>query len=154
MSDQSQQRFLEIPVVRRLAPLRSFNREAGTVELVWSAGQRVMRFDWWEGEFFIEELDMSAEAVDLSRLNNGAPLLDTHAKYELRSVLGVTERAWLDKKQGIAQVRFSKREEVAPIVQDVADGIIRNVSVGYTIQQLEQNGFDEATGYRVLVAKR
>jgi hypothetical protein len=71
--------------------------------------------------------------VDLARLNGGAPLLNTHGQYDLRDVIGVVERAWIVNGEGRAQVRFSARDEVHPILNDVRDGILRNVSVGYQV---------------------
>lgn len=115
----------------RLACFRSetFDAEARTVELVWSTGAEVDR------GFYIERLSMDADAVDLSRLNNGAALLNSHNMYDLSSQIGVVEKAWLEGSDGVALVRFSERDEVAGIVQDVQGRIIRNVSVGYTISE-------------------
>lgn len=123
-------------LITRRAPVRpnSFNDETRTIELVWAAGGEVERVDWATGERFIEVLDMSAGAIDLGRLNNGAPLLDTHGAYELGNILGVTERAWIEGGQGLASVRFSDRPEVQGIVGDVRSGVIRNVSVGYSVE--------------------
>jgi hypothetical protein len=44
-------------------------------------------------------------------------------------------------RDGRATVRFSKRAEVEPVFSDVADGIVRSVSVGYVVHQFsEQRG--------------
>lgn len=116
----------------RFAPA-TFNADARTVELVWSTGARVRRTDWRTGQPFIEELAMTEDAVDMARLNNGAPLLNTHGQYSLEDVIGVVERAWIINGEGRAQVRFSERAAVKPILDDVRDGILRNVSVGYAV---------------------
>lgn len=113
----------------------TFNDDARTVEVVWSTGARVERADFWTGERWLEELSMDSGAVDLSRLNAGAPLLNAHSSYDLSDQIGVVERAWLDGKNGRALVRFSPRPDVAPIVADVKAGIIRNLSVGYRVQK-------------------
>lgn len=81
---------------------------------------------------------MAPESVRLDRLNSGAPLLNSHSAYDLSSVLGVVERAWIDGNEGRALVRFSSRAEVEPIFRDVRDGIVRNVSVGYMIHRYEK----------------
>jgi len=126
----------EVPRLEaRFAP-STFNADTRTVELVWSTGARVRRNDWRSGQPFIEELAMTEEAVDLARLNGGAPLLNTHGQYDLRDVIGVVERAWISNGEGRAQVRFSARDEVQPILNDVRDGILRNVSVGYQVASL------------------
>jgi len=133
-TDMSEIQTLEVPRLEaRFAPA-TFNADARTVELVWSTGARVRRMDWRTGQPFIEELAMTEDAVDMTRLNNGAPLLNTHGQYDLRDVIGVVERAWIINGEGRAQVRFSTREEVQPILNDVRDGIVRNVSVGYAVK--------------------
>src|SRR5574343_1965170 len=94
---------------------------------------------------------MSEGAIDMTRLNAGAPLLNTHQRYDLRSVIGVVERAWLEKGgTAAASVRFSQREDVKPIERDVADRIIRNISVGYDIHEVREMPRDKGTGYRVM----
>lgn len=76
---------------------------------------------------------MDPAAVDLSRMNNGAPVLNSHQKDSLGDVLGVVERAWLENGEGRAVLRFSSRDEVQPIWNDIREGIIRNISVGYSV---------------------
>ena len=41
------------------------------------------------GDQFVEELVMTSAAVDLSRLNAGAPLLASHDLSNLNSIIGV-----------------------------------------------------------------
>jgi phage major head subunit gpT-like protein len=124
----------------RLMP-ESIDDSARTVELVWSTGASVRRRDPWTGRAYDEVLSLDPAHVDLSRLNSGAPLLNTHGAYDLEDVLGVVEAAWIDTRSGTpvgrARVRFSEREDVAPIWADVRAGIIRNVSVGYAVRTYE-----------------
>src|SRR5512147_2408738 len=54
---------------------------------------------------------------------------------------------WIARSEGAyegrATVRFSARDDVEPLWQDVRAGIIRNVSVGYTVRAyevIEQDG--------------
>jgi hypothetical protein len=55
-----------------------------------------------------EILSHEMDAADLSRLNDGAPLLFNHNPDR---VIGVVERAYIDgkKKRGYARVRFSRK---------------------------------------------
>jgi phage major head subunit gpT-like protein len=118
----------------------SVDEEARTVEVVWSSGARVPRRDRMTGEAYEEVLSLDPEHVDLSRLNGGAPLLDTHGAWSLDGVIGVVERAWIvkgDNPEGRALVRFSERDDVEPVWRDVRAGIIRNVSVGYSVRAYE-----------------
>jgi hypothetical protein len=110
----------------------SFDATKRTVGLVWSTGSPVQRYDF-EGPFS-ERLDMSPESVNLSHLN-GAPVLNSHNRFDVREILGTVLDPSVDGAQGIATVRFSSRPDVEPIVRDVADGIISRVSVGYSVQQ-------------------
>jgi hypothetical protein len=130
----------------------SVNREARTIELTWTTGARGRRASWFEGDWF-EELDMSASAVRLDRLNSGANLLNSHQAHDLSAVLGVVERAWVEGGEGRAKVRFSERAEVDPIWNDVVQGIIRNVSVGYQVHRWSdpvRGKGDEPPTYRAL----
>ena len=123
----------------RLMP-ETVQDNARTIELVWSTGAAVRRRDFWTGKPYEEVLSLEPAHVDLARLNSGAPLLDAHDAFELAGVLGVVERAWIaredDRLVGRAVVRFSDRDEVEPIWRDVRAGIIRNVSVGYTLNEV------------------
>ena len=125
------------------------DREARTIEVTWATGATARQVDPWTGETFEEELDMAGAQLDV--LNRGAPLLNAHSRYELGNVIGVVERAWLDNSEGRALVRFSERTDVAPIMADVMDGILRNLSVGYRVAkyQVEQRN-DGPTLYRAV----
>jgi hypothetical protein len=116
----------------------TINVEERTVELVWSTGAQVRRASWSRGDY-IEELSMAPGHVRMERLNLGAPLLDTHESWSLRSQIGVVLRAWLYGNEGRALVKFSRRDDVESIFQDVNDGIIRNVSVGYKVHKTERD---------------
>ncbi len=120
--------------LRAIVQPNTLNIEDRTVDLVWSTGARAMQYDWFEGPFN-EELSMEESAVKLDRLNNRAPVLNTHQRYDVQCVIGVVVRAWIENGVGYATVRFSKREDVEPILQDIKDGILCNVSVGYHVSR-------------------
>lgn len=138
MPQTQQTRFL--PTQQRAATIApsTYNAQTRSVEVVWTTGARGRRFDFWTGQAYEEELVVSSEAVDLSRLNNGqAPVLNTHDAYELENVIGVVERAWIDGTEGRATVRLSDREDIAGLVRDIETGIIKNISVGYNVRKYE-----------------
>jgi HK97 family phage prohead protease len=97
-----------------------------TVELVASTGAGVARMDI-DGPF-LEVLQVSAAAVDLTRLD-GMPLLNSHDQSTLDSVLGVVRAIRFEGGQLIVTVEISARHEL--VWQDVKGGIIRNCSIGY-----------------------
>lgn len=116
----------------------SVNEDARTVDVTWSTGAEVTRYDWRSDSNFAESLSMDPAHVRLDRLNNGAPVLDSHGSSGgVRGVLGVVEggTARVAGGKGTATLRFSKRSEVDGVWQDIKAGILRNVSVGYVVQQ-------------------
>ena len=143
----------ETPMLTLRAAVRpdTVDIEARTVELVWTTGAKGRRWNWDVG-YYLEELEVSDSAVKLDRLNNGAPLLNVHNQWELSSVLAVVERAWLENGEGKALVRFSQREDADEVFRDVKDGILRNISVGYTVHRyvLVEGGDDTMPLYRAV----
>jgi phage head maturation protease len=127
----------------------TFDAQKRSVQVVWSTGAPVERFDF-EGPF-TERLDLSPVAVDLSELR-GAPVLNSHDRSDLRQILGVVEAPSVDGERGLATVRFSAKPEVAGIVRDVADGIISRVSVGYAVSRWATS--KDSSGNRVKTATR
>ncbi len=128
---------------------QSFNRDQRSVQVIFSTGAPVLRYDF-EGPY-TERLSLDAEAVDLNGLRN-APVLDTHDRWSVRSILGVVESAAVDGKQGVATLRFSDRADVAGVLADVASGIISRASVGYKVQSWATT--KDAQGNRTKVATR
>ena len=130
-----------------LAPA-SADRDARTVEVVWSTGAPVRRRDM-AGQY-VERLSLAPEAVDLSFLQ-GASVLDAHRQSAVRDVLGSVQSASVDGQRGTALIRFSARPEVEPLWQDVLSGILRHVSVGYSVEDWSET---TENGARVLTAVR
>jgi hypothetical protein len=113
----------------------TFNADSRTVDVVWTTGVKVRRYDWWNEHYYDEELVVSPEAVDMTRLNAGASVLNTHMQWDLSNVIGVVEKAWLDGSEGRATIRLSQRDDISSIVRDIEAGIIRHISAGYTVQR-------------------
>ena len=110
----------------------SFNMlDERSMEFPFSSEYPVSRY------FGNEILSHGMESANLSRLNDGAPLLYNH---DPDRMIGVVERAWIDgeKKRGYAKVRFSRNQFAQEVLQDVRDGILRGVSFGYSIDKMEE----------------
>jgi HK97 family phage major capsid protein len=105
------------------------DEETRTVTLSFSSEAPVERF------FGTEVLSHSPEAVDLTRLNARAALLGNH---DLNDQIGVIESARIENGRGIATVRFSKSERGELFFRDLLDGIRSGVSVGYTIEEMQE----------------
>src|SRR6185436_2217462 len=128
------------------ADVSSVNENDRTVELVFSTGAGVERYDYRLGRY-IEKLSLKKGDVRLGRLNSGAaPVLDTHSAWSISDQIGVVEPNSIKfvDGEGRATVRFSKRETVEPIWQDVKDRIIRNVSIGYIVHRFLEDKGDDA----------
>lgn len=117
----------------------SWNADARTIDVCWTTGARGARFDWSIGEEIEEELATGPRNVRLDRLNAGAPVLDTHARGNLAAQIGIVVpgSARMHGGRGFATLRLSDRPELASIVNDIAAGIIRNLSVGYRVHVYE-----------------
>lgn len=131
----------DMPLQLREAQLQpaTFNEKDRTVEIVWTVGARVRRYDYWEERFYEEELVVTPEACDMSRFDAGAvQILDNHRQYGgVASILGIATRGWIAGNEGRALIRLSERDELAGIVKDIRAGIIRSVSVGYNVGRYE-----------------
>ncbi|QQC26512.1 hypothetical protein I6H96_06650 [Brucella anthropi] len=125
----------------RLLP-SGVDAETRMLDLVWTTGATVRRrrFAGWDTVVpFDEILIVSDKAIDLSRMNAGAPVLDSHSVWSTFSQVAVVERAWVDGGEGKASIRFPKAgidERADRMFGLVSDGIIKNVSVGYSIDKI------------------
>lgn len=160
-------RRLEMPLACRYMEVRDFQRvqraddadgqgedkPLARARLVASTGAAVRRYDWYRERPYIEQLVVEPGAVRLTRLERGAPLLNSHWSWHLENVLGVTENPTITDGAVECDATFSRRDSVAGYVQDVADGVIRNVSVGYVYHRVEMVPPEEEGGlwtYRVI----
>lgn len=131
MSDKTAARLNEMRarVMRRDATVVSggIDLEARTVELAFSS-----ETDTVERWFGVEILGHTPGEVDLTRLNNAAPVLWMHDWNDQR---GVVVSARIDADGiGRAVVKFSRSPAGEQLFQDIADGIVTKVSVGYSVQ--------------------
>lgn len=113
----------------------TLDEENRTVDLAFSSENTVDQY------FGREILSHAPGAADLSRLNDGAPLLINHNRSQH---IGVVEdgSARIDQadKKGRAKVRFSRSAAGESAMQDVKDKVLRHVSVGYRIKDMKQSG--------------
>lgn len=131
-----QLRFKLPQLVRSMdAPSDLMVGEDRTLDLSFSSEYPVER---WFGN---EILSHDKTAADMSRLNDGAPLLFNH---NMDEIIGVVEAARIDgkSKRGMATVRFADTARAREVMSMVNDKIIRNVSFGYRITEMTEDGAD------------
>ncbi len=92
-----------------------------------------------------EILEITDKAMDMSRLNTGAPLLYQH---DPDKIVGVVEKAYIKGKRGFARVKLANNELGREMQELISDNIIRNVSFGYKINELEADRSTEPVTYR------
>ena len=134
-----------LPMQLRRAPIlpATVDAAARSIDVVFTTGAAVRRRRWtgWDTSVpFDEILEVSDRAVDLTRLNAGAPALDSHSVWSSHSQVGVVERAWIEGKEGKATIRFPREgldQAADRMFGLISDGIIRNVSVGYSIERVK-----------------
>lgn len=131
----------DLPVQVRAATLEpsTFNAADNTVDVVWTQGAAVRRYDYWEGKSYDEALEVSDTAVDMMRFDAGTvQVLDAHQVHGgVNAILGIAQRGWIENGEGRATLRLSSRPEVAGIVSDIKAGVIRAISFGYSVQQYQ-----------------
>jgi HK97 family phage major capsid protein/HK97 family phage prohead protease len=132
MGHTMEKRF-QLPQLTRAATADALSVDAGTrtIEFPFSSELAVER---WFGD---EVLSHKSGSADLTRLNDGAPLLFNH---NMDEIIGVVEKAWIaEDKRGHARVRFANTARANEVLSMVNDGILRNVSFGYRINEMVES---------------
>lgn len=130
----------------------TMSEENRTVDVVFATPTPVLRYSWYREEYYNEVLDMSG--ANLERAAKGLPVLDNHGSWgSVGSILGRAENIRREADQWVATVRFSKRDNVQSILDDVRDGIITDVSFGYSLDEVTR-GEKETNGRRTYTVKR
>ena len=105
------------------------DEENGNVfELSFSSEEPYMRY------FGSEILDHADGACDLSRLNEIGVVLFNHDRDK---VIGKIENAWIEENRGKAKIKFDSDDDAKVIMEKVATGTLKGVSVGYVIDNYE-----------------
>jgi HK97 family phage major capsid protein/HK97 family phage prohead protease len=144
MPDVERTRKLQFkePLLRRMEfRADTLNDEDRTVELSFSSEEPYERW------FGIEILDHKSESIRLERIKSAGPLLFNHDRDQH---IGRIMDVGIKGGKGVATVKFSKSSIANDKLQDVRDGILREVSVGYRVHAMKLEG--EADGketYRV-----
>lgn len=124
----------------------SLNEEARTVDVVWTTGARVKRYDWFDGPYY-EELSTDPAHVRMGRLQSGrAPVFLGHNSYNPDMHQGVVERAAIKAGEGTATLRFLTGDPAADKTWNkIRQGVLTSVSVGYSVHKVEETRGTDGT---------
>lgn len=114
----------------------TWNEEARTVEAVIATDDAVMVYDWRSEQMVQEVLRM-----DLMTMPEGSQivLLDSHARWSLDTVLGSIRDIRAEGSDLVGTLHFVEGDaDVDKIVRKVAQGHIRDISIGYRVKTHEQ----------------
>ena len=119
-------RFYEGKTLKRALSVdfRACDDEDRTLEFPFASEAPVERY------YGMEVLNMDSKSMDLTRLNDGAPLLYQH---DADRIVGVVQKAYIKDKRAYARVKLANNELGREMQDLIRDGIIRNVSFGYKI---------------------
>jgi len=137
MSDPSQ--LIAGSILERRVDLdaRAVDTTARTVPASLSSETPVRRW------FGMETLLHTADAVNLERAATGLPLLFSHDK---TMPIGLIENVRLEGDRLRGTLRFSNNSRASEVFRDVADGFLRSVSIGYSVDRWEHAaGSDDIT---------
>lgn len=117
----------------------TFNEADNTIDVVWTTGSSVRRYDWYNDTMYEEALVVTPEAVDMSRFDAGTvQVIDGHnVSGGVQAIIGIAVRGSIENGEGRATLKLSGRPEMAGIVADIVAGIIRAISFGYTVTKYE-----------------
>lgn len=129
------------PLETRSAQFRAqtFNPETRAITISLGTGAPVLRYDWNTGKTYTEVLSMDPAHVRLDRMNAGAPLLEDHAQWDSKSVVGRFIKGSVRVMAGelVGDARLSKAARHADTTGDIVDGILADTSVGYHVHKWE-----------------
>lgn len=118
--------------------------EEDLIPIALSSEEPVERYDWWTGTRYWEVLDHSPESVDLSYATDGMPFLLEHDRRVLRGIIKDVHVGEDRRLHGM--LKLSRTQAGQDTRQDIDDGILQKVSVGYQIKTLILESQDEEKG--------
>lgn len=116
----------------------TWNEDDLSVDVCWTTGAAVTRFDWYDGEYYDETLATDPGAVRLDRLQAGGPVLLDHVT-NARALAGsiIPGSVQMLNGKGLARIRLAPTDDMKDIVAKVREGHLRTLSVGYVVHTYE-----------------
>ena len=125
---------------------RRINLDDRTVPAALSSEAPVRRF------YGQEVLVHTDKAIDLSRAEGGLPLL---WKHDDGQPIGLVEKVHVQDGKLRGVLRFSDNPKASEIFNDVRQGFLKNISIGYTVDRYEESANSDivrVTGWTLLEA--
>lgn len=127
---------------RALVQPATLDTEAREVDVVFATETPVPRFGW--DEDYDEVLVCETGAVRMERANRGLPVMDCHNTWSVHAQFGRSVKVWINENREMcARLKFSQRSQATELFQDITDGIVKDISVGYEVfkfERIEQPG--------------
>lgn len=114
---------------------RAADKSARTVPATLSSDAPVAR------DFGDEILVHTPAAIDMTRAVNGLPLLFSHKRDQ---IIGRVEGIHLDRNRLRGVLRFSDNSQASEVWRDVESGILTDLSVGYTVDDMQLDAASQA----------
>lgn len=136
MPEQILTRSFDLDVTKRADTDDASTNKNLVLEFPFSSEEPYTRSNFFD-EPWVEVLGHKDSEIDLSRLDDGAPVLLNHGMGRTESAplrsIGKTTRAWIENGRGFVEIKLSRRDDMKSVLQDLEDELIPNVSVGYRI---------------------
>jgi hypothetical protein len=132
----------------------SVDEKARTIEVVMTTGEGVMRHPYWggpfEGESYLEELEISEKSLRTERLDKDLPLQADHQR-GIDSTLGSVGDWRIEDGKLIGVARFSDRNDQSrEAFIGAKEGHLKDFSLGYRIHGYSVTKRDKDSGNAIL----
>jgi hypothetical protein len=148
---QNEHAELRPGLLTQAAPITTVDQEARTVEVVFSTSDLCSHWVRHNGEVrrMPTRVVMEEGAADLETLKASGPVLNSHMSWGLDDVIGSVQDAWIENGRAMARLKFSADPEVESIWRKVQEGTLRNVSMGFEVEEQELREEEGPNGQRM-----
>ena len=116
---------------------KSESKEKG-LEVIFASEEPARRDYFFFDQPFDEILGVTEKEMNLDFLRSSkAPFLKNHYN-DVDDVLGVVESVKVDKGKAYAKIKVSEDSKSLEVKSKIDNGILRNISVGYTVEDVEE----------------
>lgn len=116
----------------------SYNKEAGTFDVVFATETPIPAHHWDLGDY-TEILSCDVKHIRMARAEQGLPVFDSHYPRNAMVQLGRAENIKFANGQGTATIRLGARADDA-LKADIENGILKGFSAGYNVYRYMQEG--------------